>query len=112
MGRLILRIILFKSYDTDYPYAAVTLWEAFYKNTLEPASVLVSTEPDWGLAGRTLYWLSQLQGGVKSLHGALHGSASRGIFATTEHMPHPAISVDGVRDFLRAIDSPAEPSSH
>ena len=103
---------LFKSYDIDYPYAAVTLWEAFYKNTLEPASVLVSSQPDWALAGRTLYWLSKLQGKVKSLHGALHRDAATGIFATTEHMPHPAISVDGVRDFLRAIDPPIETSSH
>ena len=103
---------LFKSYGTDYPYAAVTLWEAFHRNTLEAADVLVSTKPDWAMAGQTLYWLSKLQGKVKSLHGALHGSAARGIFATTEHFPYPAISVDGVRDFLKAIDSSVELSSH
>ena len=103
---------LFKSYNTDYPYAAVTLWEAFHRNTLQAADVLVSTQPYWALAGQTLYWLSKLQGKVKSLHGALHRSAATGIFATTEPFPHPAISVDGVRDFLRAIDSPEEPSSH
>ena len=99
---------LFKSYETDYPYAAVTLWEAFYKNTLEPANVLVSTQPDWALAGRTLYWLSQLQGRVKSLHGALHKDAATGIFATTEHLPHPAVSVDVVNAFLNEIDSSTE----
>ena len=102
---------LFKSYDTDYPYAAVTLWEAFYKNTLEPANVLVSTLPDWAMAGRTLYWLSQLQGRVKSLHGALHKDAATGIFATTEHLPHPAVSVDAVNAFLNEIDSVVVESS-
>ncbi len=103
---------LFKSYDTDYPYAAVTLWEAFYRNTLQPANVLVSTEPDWALAGGTIYWLSKLYGKVKSLHGALHRDAATGIFATTEHLPNPVVSIDGVRDFLREVDSSIESSSH
>ena len=95
---------LSKSYNMNYPYAAVTLWEAFYKNTLESASVLVSTLPDHALAGRTLYWLSKLQGKVKSLHGALYKTSSRGIFATTEHLPVPAVSLDAVRHFLQSIE--------
>ena len=69
--------------NDQYPYAAISLWEGFYKNTQQSPSVLVSTYEDYAFANPLLKLVSKLKGRIKSLHGSLDRSQSLAFFAST-----------------------------
>ncbi|MCB0394007.1 MAG: hypothetical protein KDD25_05580, partial [Bdellovibrionales bacterium] len=68
----------------DYPYWVVRLWEGFYVNSHQKASVLVSTAPRFAFANPTLNMISKIKGQVKSLHGSLHALQTNGIYVSTK----------------------------
>lgn len=69
--------------DHAYPYSAVRIWEAFYKNSQIPSSVVASTESGWAFSNPTLDFLTKLRG-LKSLHGSLRQQESAGIIVSTK----------------------------
>ncbi len=75
-----------KSLNAKYPYAVVNLWEGFYVNAKQGASVLVSTDIKWAFANPTLKVVSKIKGKVKSLHGSLDRLQSFGIVATSKKL--------------------------
>ncbi len=77
-----------QSYESEYPYSAVRIWEGFYKNSLQPGSVLVSPHLGYVFANQTLKMLTMLKG-LTSTHGSLHRSETWGVFASTRETYPP-----------------------
>lgn len=87
-----------KSLESDYPYSAVSLWEGFYKNSHQPASVLVSPQLGRVFANSTLKMLTAMRG-LASTHGSLHRAETHGVLISTE-APYPAIRPEDFRELI------------
>ena len=87
-----------------YPYAAVSLWEGFYKNSQQSPSLLVSTYKDYAFANPLLKLASRLKGRIKSLHGSLDRAQSLAFFAST-HIRAEALTPS---DFYQLISPPKQ----
>ena len=97
---------LYRSLNDQYPYAAISLWEGFYKNSQQSPSVLVSTYKDYAFANPLLKLVSKLKGRIKSLHGSLDRSQSLAFFAST-HIKVEALTPS---DFYPLISPPKQRS--
>lgn len=87
-----------------YPYAAVSLWEGFYKNSQQSPSLLVSTYKDYAFANPLLRFVSKLKGRIKSLHGSLDRDQSLAFFAST----HIRVEALTPSDFYQLISPPKQ----
>ena len=90
--------------NDQYPYAAVSLWEGFYKNAQQSPSVLVSTDKDYAFANPLLKFVSKLKGRIKSLHGSLDRDQSLAFFAST----HTRVEALTPSDFYQLISPPKQ----
>ena len=109
------KILTWKQYfhyslNDQYPYAAISLWEGFYKNSQQSPSVLVSTHKDYAFANPLLKFVSKLKGRIKSLHGSLDRSQSLAFFAST----HIYIQTEALipSDFYPLISPPQQRKRH
>ena len=82
----------YKTYNDDYPYAAVRAWDSFNVNAKEHAPVLASAKPAMVFTNLTLKILSL--GKLKSAHGSMYGPESRGVVISTTPLRDPAIRPD------------------
>jgi hypothetical protein len=87
------------SYTHQYPYAAVRLWEGFYKNSKSPASVLASPRLGHVFSNRTLQMLTAIRG-LQGMHGSLNSEETLGVFMSTSHATGPIRP----EDFRKNID--------
>lgn len=78
-----------ESYKSDYPYAAIRIWEGFYKNSKTAGSILVSPKVGRVFANQTLKMLTALRG-LSSTHGGLHQLETAGVVMSTRE-PAPPI---------------------
>ncbi len=81
-----------KTYNDDYPYAAVRAWESFNVNAKEHAPVLASAKPAMVFTNITLKILTL--GKLNSAHGSMYGPESRGVVISTTPLRDQAIRPD------------------
>ena len=94
----------YRSLNDQYPYAVISLWEGFYKNSQQTPSVLVSAYKNYAFANPLLKLVSKLKGRIKSLHGSLDRSQSLAFFAST-HIQVEALTPS---DFYSLISPPKQ----
>lgn len=87
------------SHTHEYPYAAVRLWEGFFRNVSTPASVLASPKLGHVFSNRTLQMLTAVRG-LQGMHGSLHTSETLGVFMSTKNPTGPIRP----EDFRKYID--------
>jgi hypothetical protein len=82
-GRLSWKDYFTRSFETEYPYSVVRIWEGFYKNSQQPGSVLVSPQLGRVFANQTLKMLTMMKG-LASTHGSLHRNETLGVVVSTK----------------------------
>lgn len=81
------------SYISEYPNAALRLWEAFYKNSKTPGNVLASPHLGRVFANQTLKMITMVKG-LTSTHGSLHRDETWGVVMSTKSPPPPMKASD------------------
>lgn len=82
-GELSWKSYFIKSFDSNYPYSVVRIWEGFYKNNTQSSSVLVSPLLGRVFANQTLKMLTMMKG-LASTHGSLHREETIGALLSTK----------------------------
>lgn len=92
-----------------YPDAFKRLYDAFHRLVKNPATILVSTEPDYEIGSALTRTLARLRGGLKGTHGGLFYNASDAFVTTNraDWVLPPILRYDELFEALRAVKEKA-----
>jgi len=74
-----------KTLHSPYPYSLVRIWEAFYENSKQHASVIATSERGFAFFNPTLEAFTKIKG-LRSQHGSLRSAESLGIVVSNRQL--------------------------